>query len=109
MITHDHGYQGHYVLTLDGNFQNLQNGVGGSEVVVMLSTGRHDCSGKSIFEKDILQTESGQRCICEYVPATASYCLFPLVGSTAPSLPQRTDAGSRPTVMPPRIAKLACK
>lgn len=27
------GYQGHYVISLDGNFTNLQNGAGGQEVI----------------------------------------------------------------------------
>ena len=50
----DQGYQGHYVLDLNGRFQNLQNGSGGDEYVVQQFTGLHSLDGKEIWEGDLV-------------------------------------------------------
>lgn len=53
----DKGYQGHYVLTLNGEFWNLQNGSGGDEYVVQQWTGLKDSKGKDIYEGDVVRYE----------------------------------------------------
>jgi uncharacterized phage protein (TIGR01671 family) len=53
----DKGYQGHYVLTLNGQFQNLQNGSGGDEYVVQQYTGLNDYESNNIYEGDIVRYE----------------------------------------------------
>ena len=51
----DKGYQGHYVLDLNGRFQNLQNGSGGDEYVVQQYIGLKDADGRDIYEGDLVQ------------------------------------------------------
>lgn len=61
----DKGYQGHYMLTLNGEFYNLQNGSGGDEYDVQPWTGVKDKDGKDIYEGDILVYEEDKDCTGE--------------------------------------------
>lgn len=62
----DEGYQGHYILSLKGEYHNLQNGSGGKEYVVQQWTGLTDTNGVDIYEGDILE-RIGDGSFCKIV------------------------------------------
>ena len=55
----DKGYQGHYTLSLNGKFHNLQNGSGGSEYDVHQFVGILDKNMKEVYEGDVVMTDDG--------------------------------------------------
>lgn len=53
-ILPDKGYQGHYILDLNGRFHDLSNGSGGDEYIVQQYIGVDDKNKNPIYEGDIV-------------------------------------------------------
>jgi len=72
MILPDQGYQGHYVLSLDGKFHNLQNGSGGDEYIVLQWIEKTDAHGNEIYEGDVVSFDEPTK-LCEDVYIATLY------------------------------------
>lgn len=94
----DKGYQGHYVLSLDGKFTNLQNGSGGDECVVQQFTGLKDKNNKEIYEGDLVKLIYGENLIAEVYHQTNMGCLRLKCndGQSYPFVVYRFDESNKP-------------
>ena len=70
----DKGYQGHFIIDLNGRFHNLQNGSGGDEYVVQQYIGLDDVNGTPIYEGDIVENTASYQEYCS--PAAVSMSVY---------------------------------
>lgn len=54
MIYPHNDNQQHFIIDLNGQFHNLQNGSGGDDFVIQQYTGCHDSTKKEIYEGDLV-------------------------------------------------------
>ena len=59
MIYHHNDNQQHFIIDLNGQFHNLQNGSGGDDYVIQQYTGLNDSNDDPIYEGDILKISYG--------------------------------------------------
>jgi hypothetical protein len=72
----DKGYQGHYTLSLNGKFHNLQNGSGGEEYDVQQFLGILDANMKEIYEGDVVKFETATKTDIGVIVYNNTYCAY---------------------------------
>ena len=93
----DKGYQGHYVLDLNGRFHNLQNGSGGDEYVVQQFSGLKDSKGNEVWEGDVVKIiYEGTVAEVYFDYNLCSFRLKDINGKSYPLMTYRFDESSNP-------------
>lgn len=75
----DQGYQGHYVLDLNGRLHNLQNGSGGDEYIVQQWTGLKDSKGIDVYEGDAINFLHEKKYVKSEVVYASRFGMFVVV------------------------------